>query len=58
MIITGIANKIPDKIKRLVYLDAAFPKIGQSLFDILIEAYYDPEIVLEGAPKAYRKDTI
>jgi pimeloyl-ACP methyl ester carboxylesterase len=53
LVITGVANKMPDKIALLVYLDAAFPSSGQSLFDILSEANYDPKIVLEGFPKAY-----
>ena len=53
MVITGVAKKIPDKISLLVYLDAAFPDSGQSLFDSLSEAKYDPKIVLEGLPKAY-----
>jgi pimeloyl-ACP methyl ester carboxylesterase len=53
MVITGVAEKIPDKIGLLVYLDAAFPDSGQSLFDILTAAKYDPNIVLKGFPKAY-----
>jgi pimeloyl-ACP methyl ester carboxylesterase len=35
MVITGVANLLPEKIRRLVYLDAALPESGQSLFDIL-----------------------
>jgi pimeloyl-ACP methyl ester carboxylesterase len=31
MAITGVADHVPDRIKRLVYLDAAVPKDGQSL---------------------------
>jgi pimeloyl-ACP methyl ester carboxylesterase len=31
MAITGVADVLPDRIKRLVYLDAAVPKDGQSL---------------------------
>ena len=53
MVITGVANKIPNKISLLVYLDATLPDSGQSLFDILTDAKYDPKIVLEGCPKAY-----
>jgi len=53
LVITGVADKMPDKISLLVYLDAAFPTSGQSLFDVLSEANYDPKIVLEGFPKAY-----
>jgi len=42
MVITGVANALPGKIRRLIYLDAALPEPGQSLFDIL-------ELGLEGA---------
>jgi pimeloyl-ACP methyl ester carboxylesterase len=33
MVITGVADRIPDKIGSLVYLDAFIPEDGQSLFD-------------------------
>jgi pimeloyl-ACP methyl ester carboxylesterase len=36
MVITGVADRIPDKIRALVYLDAFLPEDGQSLFDINI----------------------
>ncbi|MFL7869555.1 MAG: alpha/beta fold hydrolase [Anaerolineales bacterium] len=39
MVITGVADKIPDRISHLVYLDAVVPKDGQSLADLL-----EPEI--------------
>lgn len=39
MVITGVADRIPDRIRHLVYLDAAVPEDGQSLLDLL-----DPEI--------------
>lgn len=35
MVITGVADKIADRIRRLVYLDAALPDPGQSLYDLL-----------------------
>jgi pimeloyl-ACP methyl ester carboxylesterase len=35
MVITGVAAKMPDRIRRLVYLDAALPDPGQSLYDII-----------------------
>jgi len=35
MIITGVADKMVDRIGRLVYVDAALPDPGQSLFDII-----------------------
>ncbi|MBN1914814.1 MAG: alpha/beta hydrolase [Parachlamydiales bacterium] len=53
MIITGVADKMPDKIGLLVYLDAALPDPGQSLFDLLIAANYDPKPSFEAFPKAY-----
>jgi pimeloyl-ACP methyl ester carboxylesterase len=31
MVITGVADRIPDRIKKLVYLDAALPENGESL---------------------------
>jgi pimeloyl-ACP methyl ester carboxylesterase len=38
MVITGVADRIPDRISALVYLDAFLPENGQSLFDINIPA--------------------
>lgn len=35
MVITGVAAQMADRIRRLVYLDAALPDPGQSLNDIL-----------------------
>ncbi|MDQ5986382.1 MAG: hypothetical protein CSYNP_02105 [Syntrophus sp. SKADARSKE-3] len=35
IVITGVADKIPERIKLLVYLDAALPEPGQSLYDLL-----------------------
>ncbi len=34
MVITGVANRVPDRIKRLVYLDALLPNDGESLNSI------------------------
>src|SRR5688572_23542716 len=36
MVITGVADRIADKVKALAYLDAFVPENGQSLFDINI----------------------
>jgi pimeloyl-ACP methyl ester carboxylesterase len=36
MVITGVADRIPERISALVYLDAFLPEDGQSLFDINI----------------------
>jgi pimeloyl-ACP methyl ester carboxylesterase len=41
MVITGVADRIPLKIKRLIYVDALVPKNGESMFDIV-----DSHIVL------------
>lgn len=38
MVVTGVADRIPEKIAALVYLDAFLPKDGQSLFDINVPA--------------------
>lgn len=34
MVITGVADRVPDRVRELVYLDAANPANGQSLVDI------------------------
>jgi pimeloyl-ACP methyl ester carboxylesterase len=34
MVITGVADRIPERLRALVYLDAFLPDDGQSLFDI------------------------
>jgi pimeloyl-ACP methyl ester carboxylesterase len=38
-VITGVADKIPGRIRHLVYLDSALPDPGQSLIEILNQAY-------------------
>src|ERR1043165_8400945 len=38
MVITGVADRIPERINALAYLDAFVPEDGQSLFDINIPA--------------------
>ncbi|MFQ5409554.1 MAG: alpha/beta hydrolase [Anaerolineales bacterium] len=35
LVITGVAERMPDKISKLVFLDAFIPEDNQSLFDIL-----------------------
>jgi pimeloyl-ACP methyl ester carboxylesterase len=42
MVITGVAARMPGRIRRLVYLDAAVPDPGQSLFDLFAPAGRDP----------------
>lgn len=57
MIITGVAAKIPEKIKQMIYVDAAVPKSGQSLFDLFKEGDLDPLsfVGLEPAPAYVEK---
>jgi pimeloyl-ACP methyl ester carboxylesterase len=42
MIITGVAAIMEERIRHLVYIDAALPDPGQALFDILASAGIDP----------------
>ena len=35
MVVTGVADQIPERIVALVYLDAALPEPGQALIDVL-----------------------
>lgn len=41
-VITGVANTIPEKIARLIYIDSLIPENGKSLFDIFQLAGVDP----------------
>jgi pimeloyl-ACP methyl ester carboxylesterase len=52
MIITGIAAKMADRITRLVYVDAALPDPGQSLFDVIVSGGGDPSSVVGLEPAA------
>ncbi len=45
MIITGVAAAVPERIHRLVYIDAAYPDPGQSLFDLIRRGGMDPAFV-------------
>jgi pimeloyl-ACP methyl ester carboxylesterase len=36
MVISGVADRVPEKVASLVYLDAFVPENGQSLFDLLL----------------------
>lgn len=38
LVITGVANKVPKKISKLIYLDAFLPMHNQSLFDMSLES--------------------
>src|SRR5581483_12288456 len=35
MVVTGAADRVPERIARLVYVDAFVPNDGESLFDLL-----------------------
>ena len=35
MVITGVADRVPERIEQLVYLDAFVPRAGQALLDML-----------------------
>jgi pimeloyl-ACP methyl ester carboxylesterase len=51
MVITGVADRAPDRVGRLVYLDAATPVNGQSLLDVagpMIEATRPLGTVVDG----------
>jgi pimeloyl-ACP methyl ester carboxylesterase len=52
MIITGVAAKMADRITRLVYVDAALPDPGQSLFDVIVSGGGDPLSVVGLEPAA------
>lgn len=41
MVITGVADRMPEHISALVYLDALVPEDGQSMFDTIPEAIAD-----------------
>lgn len=57
MVITGVADKIGGRLKHLVYIDAALPGPGQSLFDIITSSGRDPLSFpgLESAPPYVEK---
>lgn len=52
MIITGVAAQVPERIRHMVYIDAALPDPGESLFDLIIASGCDPASFagLEPAP--------
>lgn len=43
MVITGVAARLADRISHMVYVDAAVPDSGQSLFDLIISSGSDPK---------------
>ena len=38
MVVTGVADRVPERVRALAYLDAFVPENGQSLFDINVPA--------------------
>jgi pimeloyl-ACP methyl ester carboxylesterase len=38
MVITGVADRVPDRIKHLIYVDALVPVDGESVFDLVTPA--------------------
>ncbi len=44
MVIGGVAEKIPEHLRRLVYVDAFVPQNGESLWDMLV-AYLPPSTI-------------
>lgn len=44
MVITGVADQIPDRIERIVYLDAIHPKDGQNLIEAQPLVKYVPAV--------------
>lgn len=52
MVITGVADRVPERIANVVYLDAAYPMDGQSLVDVA------GEVILEAREKARVVDGI
>lgn len=41
LVISGVADQMPDRIRALVYLDALVPEDGQSMFDTIPDAIAD-----------------
>jgi pimeloyl-ACP methyl ester carboxylesterase len=42
MVITGVAARMPERIRSMIYIDAALPDPGQSLFDLFTENGANP----------------
>jgi pimeloyl-ACP methyl ester carboxylesterase len=57
MVITGVADALPDRIRSLVYLDAFVPKNGEALLNFLPAGGPPPKVVneycLEPLPAAF-----
>jgi pimeloyl-ACP methyl ester carboxylesterase len=47
MVVTGVADALPERIRSLVYLDAFAPKDGEALVNFLPAGHPPPEVVNE-----------
>jgi pimeloyl-ACP methyl ester carboxylesterase len=45
-VVTAVADRVPDRVSHLIYLDAVIPHSGESVFDVVGDA--------EGVPAAFR----
>jgi len=43
-VITGVADRVPDRIETLIYLDAFVPENGQCLFDLVLPEVRDAQL--------------
>lgn len=50
MVITGLANKLANRIGLLVYLDAVLPDPGQSVVDVFSLAHFVSNMQIENSP--------
>ena len=48
MVVTGVMDRVPDRIKHVVFLDAAVPEDGQSLWDHFGGQRMDPKRFVDG----------
>ncbi|HVZ64727.1 MAG TPA: alpha/beta fold hydrolase [Lacunisphaera sp.] len=48
MVITGVMDRIPERIRHVIYFDAAVPDDGQSLFDLFGGGARDPSRFKDG----------
>ena len=48
MVVTGVMDRVPERIKHVVYLDAAVPEDGQSLWDLFGGGAQDPKRFADG----------
>ncbi|MCX8472986.1 MAG: alpha/beta hydrolase, partial [Sediminibacterium sp.] len=58
MVITGVADKIPQRIKQLVYIDALLPYNGESLFSLRLNKKQSMDSVIKNAQKESKNDSV